>query len=160
MRFHMLDRIDEICFGKYIIGIKCITLGDDVFNEHFPGYPIFPGSLIQEGLAQLAGCFFELIMEKKQITMTYSVLSIVNKMKFRKSSWPGDKLIYRADIITMRDDFGVAQVKAQLDGETTADGELTFSFINLADQKLMESRKELYQVLTRNAKIIDNENSI
>ena len=156
----MLDRIDEICFGKYIIGIKCITLGDDVFNEHFPGYPIFPGSLIQEGLAQLAGCFFELIMEKKQITMTYSVLSIVNKMKFRKSSWPGDKLIYRADIITMRDDFGVAQVKAQLDGETTADGELTFSFINLADQKLMESRKELYQVLTRNAKIIDNENSI
>lgn len=160
MRFHMLDRIDEICYGEYIIGVKCVTLADDVFNEHFPGYPIFPGSLMQEGLAQLAGCFFELIMEKKQINMKYSVLSIVNKMKFRKSAGPGDKLIYRADIKTMRDDFGVAEVKAQLDGEPIADGELTFSFINVTDNKLMESRKELYRIFTRNTKVIDNESSL
>lgn len=157
MRFHLVDRIDEICYGRYIAGVKCITLADDVFNEHFPGYPIFPGSLIQEGLAQLAGSFFEIMMNKKGLPVKHSVLSIVNKMKFRKPAGPGDKLIYRAEITVMRDDYGVAAVKAVLDGDTIADGELTFSFIGIENPKVYESRKEIYDICMRNTRVIEHE---
>lgn len=160
MRFHLVDRIDEICYGSYIIGVKCITLADDVFNEHFPGYPIYPGSLIQEGLAQLAGSFFEIMMNRLDLPVKHSVLSIVNKMKFRKPVGPGDKLTYRADIIVMRENYGVAAVKAELDGEPVADGELTFSFIQIADDKLYNSRQEIYRICTRNTRIIENESGV
>jgi 3-hydroxyacyl-[acyl-carrier-protein] dehydratase len=155
MRFHLVDRIDEICYEKYIVGVKCITLADDVFNEHFPGYPIYPGSLIQEGLAQLAGSFFEIMMDKKKLPVKNAVLSIVNKMKFRKPAGPGDRLVYRADIKVMRDDYGVAGVEAELDGEPVADGELIFSFIKISDENLYQSRKDIYRICTRNTKIIE-----
>lgn len=158
MRFHMVDRIDEICYGNYIVGVKCITMTEDLFNEHFPGYPIYPGSLIQEGLAQLAGSFFEIMMDKLKLPVKHSVLTIVRKMKFRKPAVPGDKLIYRAEIKTMRDDYGVAAVKAELDGETAADGELTFSFIQIPGVKVFESRKEIYRICTRGTRFIENEN--
>ncbi|MCP4218233.1 MAG: beta-hydroxyacyl-ACP dehydratase [bacterium] len=157
MRFHLVDRIDEIQYGNYIIGVKCITLADDVFNEHFPGHPIFPGSLLQEGLAQLSGSFFELTMDYEKQTPKHAVVSIVNKMKFRRPAEPGDKLIYRADIKVMHDDYGVTAVKATLDGTPIADGELTFSFIRDFDQNLYESRQAIYKSCMRKTRIIPSE---
>lgn len=159
MRFHLVDRVDEICYDRYIKGCKCVTLADDVFNEHFPGYPIFPGSLIQEGLAQLAGSFFEIMMNRKGWPVKHSVLTIVNKMKFRHAAEPGDKLMYRADIAVMRDDYGVAQVKAELDDNLVADGTLTFSFIAISNETVFESRKLIYAICMKNAKVIQHEDS-
>ncbi|MCW5203556.1 beta-hydroxyacyl-ACP dehydratase [Desulfobulbus sp. US4] len=160
MRFHLVDRVDEICYDNYIKGCKCVSLADDVFNEHFPGYPIFPGCLIQEGLAQLAGSFFEIMMHKKDWPVKHSVLTIVNKMKFRKAAEPGDKMIYRADIAVMREDYGVAHVKADLDGSPVANGTLTFSFIALDNEIVFESRKLIYEICMKNAKVIQHEDSI
>jgi len=157
MRFHLVDRVDEICYDKYIKGCKCITLADDVFNEHFPGYPIFPGSLIQEGLAQLAGSFFEIMMNKKGWPVKHSVLTIVNKMKFRNAVEPGDKVIYRADISVMREDYGVAKVQAELDGKLVANGTLTFSFLEISNDVVFESRKLIYEICMKNTKVIENE---
>jgi len=160
MRFHLVDRVEEICYGKYIIGVKCITLADDVFNEHFPGYPIFPGSLIMEGLAQLGGSFFEIIMNHKEIPLKRAVLTIINRLKFRKPSGPGDKLYYRADILTMRDDYGVAKLKAELEGELCADGEFTYSFLDIQNEVLQQSREDIYKICMRNAKVIEDDSCI
>ena len=150
----------NICYDKFIIGTKCITLADDVFNEHFPGYPIFPGSLVMEGLAQLAGSFFEIMMKEKKLIQKRSVMVIVNKMKFRKTAVPGDKLMMRADIDTMRDDYGVAAVKAICDGELCVEGKLTFSFVDVPDKKLQESREEMYNICMKNVKVIEDESDI
>lgn len=152
MRFHLIDRIEEISYGKYITAFKCITLADDVFNEHFPGYPVFPGTLIIEGLAQLGGSFFEIMRKKDGLPMKQSVLSIVNKMKFRKPAIPGDKLHMRADIISRRDDFGVVRVIAKIDEEICAEGELTFAFLDIQDDSLQKSRQELYKICMRNTR--------
>ena len=160
MRFHLVERVEEICYGKYIIGVKCITLADDVFNEHFPGYPIFPGSLIMEGLAQLGGSFFEIMMNHKEIPLKRAVLTIINRMKFRKPSGPGDKLFYRADILTMRDDYGVAKLKAELEGELCADGEFTYSFLDIQNEVLQQSREDIYKICMRNAKVIEDDSCI
>lgn len=156
MRFHLVDRITEICYDKYIIGVKCITLADDVFNEHFPGHPIFPGSLIMEGMAQLAGSFFEIMMHEKKLPMKRSVLTIVNHLKFNKAAYPGDRLIYRADIKSFRtDEFGVAKVVATNDGVIYAEGEFLFSFFDIPSEKLEASRRELYDICLKFAKIVE-----
>ncbi len=154
MRFHLFDRIEEICYGKYIIGVKCISLSDDIFNEHFPGYPIFPGSLIIEGLAQLGGSFFEIMMKENGLPLKRSVLTMINKIKFRKPAMPGDKLIYRADIVTMKDDYGVVSVKATLNEEIYAEGEFIFSFVDIPNEKLENSRKEMYKICMKNTKVV------
>jgi len=155
MRFHLIDRIEEIKYDEYIIAVKCVSLADDVFNEHFPGYPVFPGSLILEGLAQLGGCFFELIMKNRNELVRRSILSIVNKMKFRKAVEPGDRLIYRADVISFCEDYGIVSVKAENTGILCAEGELTFSFIDIPDKSLNDSRLELYKICMKNTLVIN-----
>jgi len=158
MRYHLVDRITEICYDKYIVGVKCITLADDVFNEHFPGHPIFPGSLIMEGMAQLAGSFFELVMNNNNLKVKRSVLTIVKQLKFRKAVYPGDRLTYRADIKSFREDeFGVAKVIATMDGEVYAEGEFLFNFFDIASKKLEDSRKEIYDICMRDVKIVNSE---
>ncbi|MCP4136560.1 MAG: 3-hydroxyacyl-[acyl-carrier-protein] dehydratase FabZ [bacterium] len=154
MRYYLVDRVEEICYGKFITGVKCVTLADDVFDEHFPGYPIFPGSLMMEGMAQLAGSFFEIMMKEQDLPLRQSILSIVNKLKFKKPAEPGDRILYRADIVAMRDDFGVAKVSAEIDGATSATGELTFIFVDINDEKLHNSRKEIYEICMKNTRVI------
>lgn len=146
----MIDRIEEVVRWKRITGLKCITLADDVFNEHFPGYPIFPGSLIMEGLAQLAGSFFEMAMKERGETNRRTVLSIVREFKIRQPAGPGDRLLYTAEIRSMQDSFGVAAVEATLDGKMCAKGELMFTFVTLNNETLTRSRNELYEIVTRN----------
>lgn len=152
MRFHLIDRIEEIAYNEHITAVKCVSLSDDVFDEHFPGRPVFPGSLIVEGLAQLGGAFFELIMKREGRPVRECVLSIVNRMKFRRPVYPGDRIAMRADVVSYRDDYGVVSVSGAVDGEVCAEGELTFTFLDIADEALQRSRLELYRICMKNTR--------
>jgi 3-hydroxymyristoyl/3-hydroxydecanoyl-(acyl carrier protein) dehydratase len=152
MRFHLLDRIEEVSYNTHITAVKCVSLSDDVFDEHFPGHPVYPGSLIIEGLAQLGGSFFELIMKHEGKPPLRSVLSIVNRMKFRRPVFPGDRMLFRAEMVSHRDDFGVVRVLASVDGELCAEGELTFTFMDIRDESLHGSRLELYKICMKNTR--------
>jgi len=164
MRFHMIDRIEEICRWKYITAVKCISLSDDVFNEHFPGYPIFPGSLILEGLAQLSGSFFEMAMHSEEERIKRAVLTVIREFKIKKPAGPGDKLLYRAEIITRTGEYGVTKVSASApasnssEEELYAKGELMFSFIDPPNDKISQSREELYAIVTRQTRYSDYTN--
>jgi 3-hydroxyacyl-[acyl-carrier-protein] dehydratase len=160
MRFYLFDRIDEICEWKTISAVKCITLADDVFNEHFPGYPIFPGTLIIEGLAQLGGSFFEIAMTKQNLPIKRAVLSIVREFKIKRPAEPGDRLVYKAEILSMQENYGVSKVSATLDGELCATGELLFTFIDLPSEKIQETRESLYAIVTRETRFTKYEGSI
>jgi 3-hydroxyacyl-[acyl-carrier-protein] dehydratase len=154
MRYYLIDKIDEIRYGDHIIAAKCVSLSDDIFNEHFPGYPIYPGSLILEALAQTAGSLFELTMMNSGKEVLRCVLSIITKFKFRNPAYPGDKIILKASCKSVRDDSGIASVSAEIDGVVCAEGELIFTFHRITNKTLEESRNTLYQFCTRNTKII------
>jgi len=154
MRYYLIDRIEEIRYGDYLKAVKCITLSDDVFNEHFPGHPIYPGCLILEGMAQAAGSLFELTMMNDNVDVKRCVLSIINRMKFRGAVYPGDRIIITAKILSSRDDSGVASVSADVDGKVCADGEITFTFHDISNEILEMNRKNLYENCIRNAKVI------
>ena len=154
MRYYLLDRIDEIRYGDRIAAVKCVSLSDDIFNEHFPGHPIYPGSLILEACAQTAGALFELTMINSGKEVLRCVLSIVNRLKFRSPVYPGDKIILRATCLSIRDDSGVASVSAEVDGTVCAEGELTFTFHRITNKILEENRKTLYDHCMRSTRII------
>ncbi len=59
MKFYLLDRISKINIGKCIEGIKCWSLSDEIFEDHFPGFPIVPGVFQIETMAQLLGILIE-----------------------------------------------------------------------------------------------------
>ncbi|MFP4469031.1 MAG: 3-hydroxyacyl-ACP dehydratase FabZ family protein, partial [Bacteroidales bacterium] len=92
MRFYLIDRINEVCPEQYIEAVKCVSMSEDVFNEHFPGFPVFPGSLILEGMAQMGGLFFEYCLSRRGLKEKRAALTIVNRMKYREMVRPGDRL--------------------------------------------------------------------
>jgi 3-hydroxymyristoyl/3-hydroxydecanoyl-(acyl carrier protein) dehydratase len=156
MRFHLIDRIEQVAYGKFIEAVKCVALTDDVFNEHFPGFPVYPGSLILEGMAQLGGAFFEIMMKQKSLPVKRAVLVLVQQLKFKRPVTPGDKLRYRAEMISMQEGFGAVKVKVQLDGgEVCSEGELLFSFLDVQNETLNRSRDEIYEIYTRNMKVVE-----
>ncbi len=156
MRFYMIDRIREVAPGKYVEGIKNITMSDDVFNEHFPGYPIFPGSLILEGLAQLSGLFFEYCIKEQGLPQKRAALSMVNRMKYRRLVIPGDQLVYRADVkMFYPDEYAVVTVKAVCDGELCAEGELFFTFLDIMDEEMKQTGNRLMEMAFKQVKIVD-----
>jgi 3-hydroxymyristoyl/3-hydroxydecanoyl-(acyl carrier protein) dehydratase len=150
----MIDRIEEIKYGDHIKAVKCVTLSEDIFNEHFPGYPIFPGSLLLEGLAQLSGALFELTLKNDGKPVLRSVLSIVNRLKFRKPIVPGDKIQLWAKIKSSRIDSGLVMVRAEVDEAICAEGEFTFTFHDILNEFLEKNRNELYESCMKNTRII------
>lgn len=154
MRFILLDRIDELAISRYASGVKCVSMTDDIFNHHFPGYPIMPGSLIMEGLAQLSGVLFEYSLLKKGHTHKRAVLTLVNRMKFRRVVVPGDKLEYKSEVkVFYPDEYAVATVTAMCDGELCAEGELMYGFLDILDSKLKQTSLELIEEALKNTKI-------
>ena len=62
MRYVLLDRITALEPPERARGVKCVSLSDDVFADHFPGHPVMPGALVIESLAQLGGVLCEATM--------------------------------------------------------------------------------------------------
>ena len=113
--FLLVDRIEEL-EGDRVVGIKCVTINEPFFNGHFPEFPVMPGVLIVEAMAQVAGVLvLSQIPDRKNKLV---LLATVEEAKFRKPVRPGDRL---------RIEMTIAKRKATLAkvvGKVTVDGAL------------------------------------
>jgi 3-hydroxyacyl-[acyl-carrier-protein] dehydratase len=125
--FLLVDKVLELEPGKRAVAIKNVTMNEPFFQGHFPGYPIMPGVLIVEALAQTAGIAAASLEENKG---RLGVFTGIDSMKFRKQVVPGDVLRLEAEILNLK--MGMAKVKvlATVDGKTAAEGEIKFAMIN------------------------------
>jgi beta-hydroxyacyl-ACP dehydratase FabZ len=94
--FLLIDRIDAID-GNRLVAVKNVTINEPFFQGHFPGFPIMPGVLIVEALAQAGGVLAihqagESVGDRKVFFMT------IDKARFRKPVVPGDQLRLEVDI--------------------------------------------------------------
>lgn len=146
MRYVLLDRIITLAPPEVATGIKCVSLADDVFVDHFPGHPIMPGALILEALAQLGGVLLEATMRQQGRNDLHALLVTVEKAKFRHMVRPGDRIELEAKGITAHEDGGQVRGFGRVDGQLVTEADLTFAFAKVTNPKLLERRREVLNV--------------
>lgn len=122
--FLLVDRIIELEPGKRVVGLKNVTANEEYFNGHFPGYPVMPGVLIIEALAQ-TGAVGVLSMDEYKGELV--LFAGIDKVKFRRQVVPGDQLRLEVEVTKLRDRVGKCQAKAFVGEELAVEGELMFA---------------------------------
>ena len=146
MRYVLLDRITRLVPAELAQGVKCVSLADDVFVDHFPGHPVMPGALIVESLAQLGGVLVEATLRERGRDDLHALLTMVDRAKFRRLVRPGDKMELETRLITAREEGGQVRATASVDGQLVAEAELTFAFAEVKSEKLRARRREVLNV--------------
>src|SRR5438132_5989187 len=120
MRWIWIDRFLEFNRGKSARAIKNLSLAEDFFADHFPGYPIMPGPLILEGLAQTGGILVGEVNDFREKV----VLAKIPYARFQREVLAGEQLIYDAEILHLRPEGSSVQGKASVAGEVVVETEI------------------------------------
>jgi 3-hydroxyacyl-[acyl-carrier-protein] dehydratase len=116
--FLLVDRIIELEPGKRIVGMKNVTMNEPFFVGHFPNFPVMPGVLIIEAMAQTGGV---LALHGAAVGSNKLVLfAAIEEAKFRKPVVPGDQLRLELEVLQRHTTFARMKGKALVDGKVAA----------------------------------------
>jgi len=127
--FLLVDKIIELEPGKRAVGIKNVTANEPFFQGHFPDYPIMPGVLIVEALAQTAGIAIAALEEGNGNKM--GLFAGIDGVKIKRQVLPGDTLRLEADILLNRLGMVKAKVIAFVDEHVALEGEIKFAMVDV-----------------------------
>ena len=124
--FLLVDRIEEVEEGVKVFGYKNVTVNEPFFQGHFPGYPIMPGVLIVEAMAQVGGAYVSVIDGIEDDKVTYFVG--IDKARFRKPVRPGDVLRMELELVSKRRGIYQFSGTAYVGDTKVAEAELKATF--------------------------------
>lgn len=123
--FLLVDRIIEIELEKRIVGIKNVSINEPFFQGHFPGYPVMPGVLIIEAMAQVGGVLAIKSTEGKMDISDKLVYFVgIDKAKFRRPVFPGDQLRFELEVIQSKVPYWKLKGIVLVDGKKVCEAEL------------------------------------
>lgn len=122
--FLLIDRIKDYAPGEFAIAEKCVTVNEPFFQGHFPEYPVMPGVLIIEALAQ-AGAVALLSMPENRGKL--ALFGGIKNARFKKQVRPGDVLELSCRLVRMHGPVGIGEAVARVNGKIAAQAELTFA---------------------------------
>jgi 3-hydroxyacyl-[acyl-carrier-protein] dehydratase len=127
--FLLIDRITEVEEGQRAVGIKNVTANEEFFNGHFPDYPVMPGVLIVEALAQVGAV---VILKKEENRGRLAFFAGIDGFRFKGQVRPGDQLELEVVMTRLRGSIGKGHGIAKVNGQVVAEGDLMFA---LGDKK-------------------------
>ena len=126
MRWIWIDRFERFESGKEAVAVKAVTAAEEHLHDLYPGFPVFPASLIIEGMAQTAGI---LVGEAKRFEEKV-ILAKIGKAEFHRLVRPGETLRYHATADTINDAGASITGRATSGDDPVADISLMFSHID------------------------------
>lgn len=126
MRWIWIDYFEEFHSGQSARAVKSVSFAEDHIHDQYPGYPIFPISLIIEGLAQTGGI---LVGEANEFSEKV-VLAKIPKVTFHDHAIVGDVLQYEVKMIELRFEGAIVEGRVFKDGKLMAEAEIVFAHLD------------------------------
>jgi 3-hydroxyacyl-[acyl-carrier-protein] dehydratase len=127
--FLLVDRMFDMDRDESAVGLKNVTINEPFFQGHFPDFPVMPGVLIIEGLAQTAGALcVHSLGESYKPQLVYFMG--IDRAKFRKPVVPGDQLFYHVKKIRSRGRAWRFAGDAKVNGQTVAEAEVSAMIVD------------------------------
>ncbi|MCG1021389.1 MULTISPECIES: 3-hydroxyacyl-ACP dehydratase FabZ [Sutcliffiella] len=122
--FLLVDRIIEIEEGQRAIGLKNVTANEEFFNGHFPQFPVMPGVLIVEALAQVGAVA---MLKKEENKGRLAFFTGIDNCRFKRQVVPGDQLRLEVEMTRVRGSIGKGKGTATVDGQLVCELEMMFA---------------------------------
>ncbi len=130
--FQMLDRIVDVNIGERTIRAVCkVPAESPVFEGHFPGYPLMPGVLLVECMAQTTGWLVSALCNFSGLPM----LAGVKEAKIRTAVFPGDELEFEGNVVHEGSGYTIGESKGRRAGELVCDASLTYRIVPFPNLK-------------------------
>lgn len=126
MRWFWIDRFVTFTRGTRAVAIKNVTASEPAVEEYMPGFPIFPNSLIVEGVAQTGGLLVGEFDEFRQRV----VLAKISRARFYFPARPGDQLTYSVDVADIKSDGAVVHGQVHRGEQLQAEIDLIFAHLD------------------------------
>lgn len=124
--FHMIDRIVDLKVDEKTIVVEAqVPKESTIFEGHFPGYPLMPGVLLIESMAQASGFLLLGVLRFERMP----ILAAVKEAKVRGSVFPGDLMTLEASVAHEGSGYAMTDAKIRVDGKLRANSTLTFTLI-------------------------------
>jgi 3-hydroxyacyl-[acyl-carrier-protein] dehydratase len=160
MRFNLVDRILEVEPGQRIRIVKNLTLAEEYLADHFPTFPVMPGVLMLQTLAE-AGAWLLRITEDFQHSVI--VLREAKNVKYGNFMQPGKSMIVTAELTELGSADAVLKGRGEMDGTSTVSARITLTRYNLADRRpelakadarIIEHLRAMQAVLTGQLEVV------
>jgi 3-hydroxyacyl-[acyl-carrier-protein] dehydratase len=122
--FLLVDRVVELEPGQRATGIKNVTANEEYFQGHFPDYPVMPGVLIVEAIAQVGAVA---LLSLNEYEGKIAFFAGIDKVRFKRQVKPGDTLRLEVELKQVRRGIGSGEGVATVDGEVACKGEFMFA---------------------------------
>lgn len=133
----LVDRVLEVRPGQGIKALKNVSINEAFFNGHFPHYPVMPGVLIVEALAQAAGILSFQTMNKLPDGSSVYYFVGIDKARFKRPVRPGDQILLEVEITRQARGIWKYNAKASVDQQVAAEAELMCTLRSTADPSQM-----------------------
>ena len=126
MRFILIDKILKLVPGKSIVATKTMRPDEELFRDHFPGFPVVPGVLLTEMMAQAAGkC-----LDAERSSRGRAMLGKISNATFRQWVAPGELAVITAEIDSDRKEFATAKCHVEVKNKRVCSADLFFVFVS------------------------------
>lgn len=122
--FLLVDRIISVEDGRKAIGLKNVSANEPFFQGHFPDYPVMPGVLIIEAMAQVGAVA---ILKMPEFAGKIALFAGIDKARFRRQVFPGEQLRIEVEVLKLRGRVGKSSCTAYVGEEVAAEAQLMFA---------------------------------